>query len=139
MPDDHLHGHDAYQIAKGIQFLHTGIVPGIYSNNLKITDILMDQNLVAKISSYNLPVLAESAGKVGHGTSALPKDPIIATDDATRRSIADPAVQTSCSDQSLKKMMEMCVRCPLKDPAERPSVEDVLWNLQFAAQVQDAW
>ncbi|XVF06657.1 hypothetical protein REPUB_Repub06bG0069100 [Reevesia pubescens] len=174
----------AIGIAKGIQFLHTGIVPGVYSNKLKITDILMDQNLVAKISSYNLPLLAESAGKVGHGTSALPKDPsnsarvsyedkvdvydfgvillemilgkpsksrnevqilknqlqaIIATDDATRRSIADPAVQTSCSDQSLKTMMEICVRCLVKDPAERPSVEDVLWNLQFAAQVQDAW
>ncbi|XWS42716.1 hypothetical protein CRYUN_Cryun16bG0037900 [Craigia yunnanensis] len=174
----------AIGIAKGIQILHTGIVPGVYSNYLKITDILMDQNLVAKISSYNLPLLAESARKVGHGTSALPKDPsnsarvsyedkvdvydfgvillemilgrpsksrnevqilknqlqaIIATDDATRRSIADPAVQTSCSDQSLKTMMEICVRCLLKDPGERPSVEDVLWNLQFAAQVQDAW
>ncbi|XVF42603.1 hypothetical protein PTKIN_Ptkin01aG0377300 [Pterospermum kingtungense] len=173
----------AIGIAKGIQFLHTGIVPGVYSNNLKITDILMDQNLVAKISSYNLPLLTESAGKVGHGTSALPKDPsnssrvsyedkvdvydfgvillemilgrpsksrnevqilrnqlqaIIATDDATRRSIADPAVQTSSSDQSLKTMMEVCVRCLLKNPEERPSVEDVLWNLQFAAQVQDA-
>ncbi|OMO67870.1 hypothetical protein CCACVL1_20243 [Corchorus capsularis] len=171
-------------IAKGIQFLHTGIMPGVYSNNLKITDILLDQNLVAKISSYNLPLLAESGGKVGHGTFALPKDPsnstrvtyedkvdiydfgvillemimgrplktrkevqiftnqlqaILGTDDATRRSITDPAVQNSCSDQSLKTMMEVCGRCMQKDPAERPSVEDVLWNLQFAAQVQDAW
>ncbi|KAK6232762.1 hypothetical protein SCA6_002835 [Theobroma cacao] len=174
----------AIGIAKGIQFLHTGIVPGVYSNKLKITDILLDQNLIAKISSYNLPLLAESAGKVGHGTFALPKDPsnsarvsydykvdvydfgvillemilgrplktknevqilknqlqaILATDDVTRRSVADPAVQKSCSDQSLKTMMEICVRCLLKDPTERPSVEDVLWNLQFAAQVQDAW
>ncbi|XVF56818.1 hypothetical protein PTKIN_Ptkin06aG0150900 [Pterospermum kingtungense] len=174
----------AIGIAKGIQFLHTGIMPGVYSNNLKITDILMDQNLVAKISSYNLPLVSESAGKVGHRTSALPKDPsnsarvsyedkgdvydfgvillemilgrpsksrneaqvrknqlqaIMATDDETRRLIADPAVQTSCSDQSLKTMMEICVRCLQKDPAERPSVEDILWNLQFAAQVQDAW
>ncbi|KAK8591387.1 hypothetical protein V6N13_031433 [Hibiscus sabdariffa] len=144
----------AIGIAKGIQFLHTGIVPGVYSNNLKITDVLMDQNLVAKISSYNLPLLAESAGKVGHKTSAPPKDPsnssrvnyedkvdvydfgvillemilgrpsksrneaqilknqlqvVVATDDATRRSVADPAVQTSCSDQSLKTMMEICI------------------------------
>ncbi|TYH35596.1 hypothetical protein ES332_D13G203500v1 [Gossypium tomentosum] len=174
----------AIGITKGIQFLHTGIIPGVYSNNLKITDVLMDQNLVAKISSYNLPLLAESAGKVDHRTSALPKDSssrtrasyedkadvydfgvillemilgrpskakseveilknqlqaVVATDDATRRSIADPAVQTSCSDQSLKTMMEICVRCLLKDPAERPSVEDVMWNLQFAAQVQVAW
>ncbi|XP_038998389.1 probable inactive leucine-rich repeat receptor-like protein kinase At3g03770 isoform X2 [Hibiscus syriacus] len=173
----------AIGIAKGIQFLHTGIVPGVYSNNLKITDVLMDQNLVAKISRYNLPLLAESAGKVGDRTSALPKDlsnssrvnyedkvdvydfgvillemimgrpsksrnevqilknqlqAVVATDDATR-SIADPAVQTSCSDQSLKTMMEICVRCLLMDPTERPSIEDVLWNLQFAAQVQGAW
>ncbi|KAE8710331.1 putative inactive leucine-rich repeat receptor-like protein kinase [Hibiscus syriacus] len=176
----------AIGIAKG-PILHTGIVPGVYSNNLKITDVLMDQNLVVKISRYNLPLLAESAGKVGDRTSALPKDlsnssrvnyedkvdvydfgvillemimgrpsnpgmkfrfskisvssgytylqAVVATDDATR-SIADPAVQTSCSDQSLKTMMEICVRCLLMDPTERPSIEDVLWNLQFAAQVQ---
>ncbi|XVE62506.1 hypothetical protein DITRI_Ditri06bG0123200 [Diplodiscus trichospermus] len=174
----------AIGIAKGIQFLHTGIVPGVYSNNLKITDILMDQNLVSKISSYNLPLLAESAGKVGQATSSVPKDPsssarvcyedktdvydfgvillemilgrpsksrnevqilrnrlqaIVATDDATRRRTVDPAIRTSCSDQSLQTMMEICIRCLLKDPAERPSVEDVLWNLQFAAQVQEAW
>lgn len=51
-------------IAKGIQFLHTGIVPGLFSNNIKITDILVDQNLVAKISSYNLPLLSDHMGKV---------------------------------------------------------------------------
>lgn len=47
----------AIGIANGIQFLQTGIIPGVYSNELKITDILLDQNLVAKISSYNLPLL----------------------------------------------------------------------------------
>ena len=54
----------AIGVAKGIQFLHTGIVPGVYSNNLKITDVLLDQNLVAKISSYNLPLLVENGGMV---------------------------------------------------------------------------
>lgn len=54
----------AIGVAKGIQFLHTGIVPGLYSNNLKMTDILVDLNLVTKISSYSLPLLAEEEGKV---------------------------------------------------------------------------
>lgn len=50
----------AIGIAKGIQFLHTGIVPGIFSNQLKITDVLLDQNFHVKISKYNLPLLIEN-------------------------------------------------------------------------------
>ena len=48
----------AIGVAKGIEFLHTGLVPGVFSNNIKITDVLLDQNFVAKISSYNLPLLS---------------------------------------------------------------------------------
>jgi hypothetical protein len=44
-------------VAKGIQFLHGGIIPGLFGNNLKISNVLLDQNLVAKISSYNLPII----------------------------------------------------------------------------------
>lgn len=55
----------AIGVVKGIQFLHTGIVPGLFSNNLKITDVLLDHNLHVKISSYNLPLLAESREQVG--------------------------------------------------------------------------
>lgn len=63
----------------------------------------------------------------------------IATDDMARRSIVDPAVHKECSDESLKTVMEICVRCLSEDPTDRPSVEDVLWNLQFASQVQNSW
>ncbi|XP_015970884.1 probable inactive leucine-rich repeat receptor-like protein kinase At3g03770 [Arachis duranensis] len=171
-------------IAKGVQFLHTGIVPGVYSNNINAEDVLLDQNLVAKICSYNLPLLS-NIGKIQHGSSSsgsknssmkksvnyedksdiydlgvillelilgraikLSKDAdafkellqaTIVADEEARRSIIDPAIRKECLDQSLKTMMEICVRCLAKEPAERPSIEDVLWNLQFAAQVQDAW
>ncbi|KAK7271102.1 hypothetical protein RJT34_26726 [Clitoria ternatea] len=173
----------AIGVAKGIQFLHTGIVPGVYANNLKITDVLLDQNFVAKISSYTLPLLSNK-GKAGQGnpssgfrSPSLKKSvkcedksdiydfgvillelilgrtvksrnvdtlrdllqTSIAADGEARRSIIDPAVHKACLDQSLKTMMEISVRCLVKEPAERPSAEDVLWNLQFAAQVQDAW
>ncbi|KAI4348483.1 hypothetical protein L6164_009204 [Bauhinia variegata] len=174
----------AIGVAKGIQFLHTGIVPGVYSNNLQVTDVLLDQNLVAKISNYNLP-LSSNMRKVKHKISSsgskstssnksvkledksdmydfgvilleiilgrtiksrndvdalrdLLQASIVAGDEA-RRSIADAAVSKACLDQSLKTMMEICVRCLVREPADRPSIEDILWNLQFAAQVHDAW
>ncbi|XP_061371673.1 probable inactive leucine-rich repeat receptor-like protein kinase At3g03770 [Gastrolobium bilobum] len=173
----------AIGIAKGIQFLHRGIVPGAYSNNLKITDVLLDQNFVAKISSYNLPLLS-NMGKVSQGNplsgfkspsvnkSVKNEDKAdiydfgvillelilgrtiksrnvntlkdllqesITADEEARRSIIDSAVSKACLDQSLRTMMEICVRCLVKEPEDRPSLEDILWNLQFAAQVQDAW
>ncbi|CAA2938147.1 probable inactive leucine-rich repeat receptor kinase At3g03770 [Olea europaea subsp. europaea] len=171
----------AIGVAKGIQFLHTGIVPGLFSNNFKITDILLDQNLAAKISSYNLPLLAEyvrkdhlqnvlsgsndfKSARVRHQDkfdiydfgvilleiiSGKPinlrnevevlKDQLLASitaDDAS--SVVDRVINGSCSNESLKTMMEICYRCLHKDPVDRPSIEDVLWNLQFASQVQDA-
>ncbi|CAN1246100.1 Probable inactive leucine-rich repeat receptor-like protein kinase At3g03770 [Linum grandiflorum] len=54
----------AIGVAKGMQFLHTGIVPGVCGNNLKITDVQLDQNLVSEISSYNLPLLADLSGQL---------------------------------------------------------------------------
>lgn len=56
-----------------------------------------------------------------------------------RRSFADQEVSKGCSDESLRTIMQICLRCLAKEAVQRPSVEDVLWNLQFAAQVQDDW
>ncbi|CAM0947517.1 unnamed protein product [Alopecurus aequalis] len=50
----------AIGVAKGIQFLHGGIIPGLFGNNLRINNILLDQNHVAKIGSYNIPILEEA-------------------------------------------------------------------------------
>ncbi|CAN1246105.1 Probable inactive leucine-rich repeat receptor-like protein kinase At3g03770 [Linum grandiflorum] len=61
----------AIGVAKGMQFLHTGIVPGVCGNNLKITDVQLDQNLVSEISSYNLPLLADLSGQVKAATFLL--------------------------------------------------------------------
>ncbi|KAL7120235.1 hypothetical protein ACP275_02G110400 [Erythranthe tilingii] len=171
-------------IAKGIQFLHNGIIPGIYSNRLKITDILLDHNLLVKISKYNVPLLTEnrnsnemqillrgSKEKFGSMLSCEEKNDIydfgvilleiivgrtiissndinvskdilsvsLAADSIARQSIIDPAVHKECSDDSLKTLIELCIRCLSNEPSERPSIEDVIWNLQFAAQVQDTW
>lgn len=63
----------------------------------------------------------------------------LTADEIARRNIIDPAVQKECSDGSLRTLMELCIRCLSDEPSQRPSVEDLIWNLQFAAQVQDPW
>lgn len=173
----------AIGVAKGIQFLHAGIMPGLFANDLKITNVLLDHNLVTKISSYNLPVLAEIKTEIASGASFAAKDHIkrtmreekidiydfgvilleiisgrpitshsdakllkhqlqesIAADGSARRgSIVDPVVSKTCCSESLQTVIEICFRCLFEEAAVRPSVEDVLWNLHFATQVQDAW
>nr|XP_043613382.1 probable inactive leucine-rich repeat receptor-like protein kinase At3g03770 [Erigeron canadensis] len=174
----------AIGIVKGIQFLHTGIIPRFISSNLKITDILLDQNCVAKLSCYDQPLLdqnikedgvqsyfnrskepnrarvskPEKADVYDFGVILLeliigrplctPKEiesvkeqfqTRMAADDGAIKYIVDPEIRNTCACQSLKTMAEICSSCLVNDPAERPSVEDMLWNLQFAAQVQDAW
>ncbi|KAG2545325.1 hypothetical protein PVAP13_9KG424493 [Panicum virgatum] len=170
----------AIGIAKGIQFLHGGIIPGIVGNDLRIINILLDQNHVAKIGSYNIPILAETMKSEGGAGNKFQTDSPMYSDKADifdfgvillevvsgktitsmyevdilkellawaiadedrvrRRSFADPSVSKGCSDESLRTVMEICQRCLAKEPAQRPSVEDVIWNLQFAAQVQDDW
>ncbi|XP_076903797.1 putative inactive leucine-rich repeat receptor-like protein kinase At3g03770 [Bidens hawaiensis] len=53
-----------------------------------------------------------------------------------RQRIVDPAVLTTCSQESLSIVISITNKCISIDPANRPSFEDVLWNLQYAAQVQ---
>ena len=42
--------------AKGIHFLHFGLVPGIFDNNISTTNVLLDQNLVPKLSDFGLSI-----------------------------------------------------------------------------------
>ncbi|KAK9061675.1 hypothetical protein SSX86_018858 [Deinandra increscens subsp. villosa] len=53
-----------------------------------------------------------------------------------RQRIVDPAVLTTCSQESLSIVISITNKCISIEPANRPSFEDVLWNLQYAAQVQ---
>ncbi|AES96663.1 inactive LRR receptor-like kinase plant-like protein, putative [Medicago truncatula] len=39
----------------------------------------------------------------------------ITEDDEARRSIIDPSIRNACLDQSLKTMMETCVRCLVEE------------------------
>lgn len=50
-------------IAKAVHFLHTGVIPGFYNNQLKSHNILLDEYLVAKVSDYGLSIITEEIHK----------------------------------------------------------------------------
>ncbi|GAV64296.1 LRR_1 domain-containing protein/Pkinase_Tyr domain-containing protein/LRR_8 domain-containing protein [Cephalotus follicularis] len=52
-----------------------------------------------------------------------------------RRQIVDPVVLTTCSQESLSIVVSITSKCICPELSSRPSFEDVLWNLQYAAQV----
>ncbi|RZC79881.1 hypothetical protein C5167_042458 [Papaver somniferum] len=170
-------------VARGIQFLHTGVTPGIFGNNLKIENILLDENLTAKISTYFLPIPfvvgSESPFKglesserldgavdgekddvyrlgvilmeVITGKSSTSQDEVeaqrlqledaltTASSQLLLREVADPSLRGTYSFGSLKTTVEITVKCLSKDPSQRPSIEDVLWHLQYSVQVQEGW
>ncbi|KVI06170.1 probable inactive leucine-rich repeat receptor-like protein kinase At3g03770 isoform X2 [Cynara cardunculus var. scolymus] len=53
-----------------------------------------------------------------------------------RKKVVDPVVLASCSQESLSVIISITKKCFCGDSWDRPSFEDVLWHLQYAAQVQ---
>ncbi|PKA64498.1 putative LRR receptor-like serine/threonine-protein kinase [Apostasia shenzhenica] len=55
------------------------------------------------------------------------------------RLMADPAIRNTYAHESVKRAVELALNCASENPMERPSIDDVLWNLQYCAQIQDGW
>ncbi|KAL6839408.1 hypothetical protein ACP4OV_030678 [Aristida adscensionis] len=62
------------------------------------------------------------------------------TEDPERlKDYADPAIRGTFAVDSLSTVVEIALNCTASDPSNRPSMDDVLWNLQYSMQVQDGW
>ncbi|KAH6799223.1 Leucine-rich repeat protein kinase family protein [Perilla frutescens var. frutescens] len=159
-------------IAKAVHFLHTGIIPGFYSNRLKANNILLNEHRIGKLSDYGLSIVAQEIDKdkeeggglrswqtknleddiysfgfilleslIGPSVHARKESFLLnemvslGNPDGQRR-IVDPTVLASCSQESLSIVISLTINCISPESSTRPSFEDVLWNLQYAAQVQ---
>lgn len=49
--------------------------------------------------------------------------------------LIDRDIVGTCGAESLATVLEIAGKCMVDDPTRRPSMEDVLWNLQYALQV----
>ncbi|KAL2347013.1 hypothetical protein Fmac_001013 [Flemingia macrophylla] len=52
------------------------------------------------------------------------------------RQTVDPVVQATCSKESLFVVISITNKCISTESWSRPSIEDVLWNLRYASQIQ---
>lgn len=55
------------------------------------------------------------------------------------RGVIDPSIRGTFADESMKTTVEFAINSLSKDSTKRPSIEDVLWNLQYSIQVQEGW
>lgn len=52
------------EIAKAVHFLHTGVMPGSFNNQLKTNNILLDEHKIAKLSDYGVSAIIEENEKL---------------------------------------------------------------------------
>ncbi|XP_078434763.1 leucine-rich repeat protein kinase family protein isoform X2 [Wolffia australiana] len=87
------------------------------------------------VFSLGLIILETLAGPLQEG-----KDPSVLADEMGRlefrETMIDPSAIGGAAEESLSLVISMAQKCVSLDSSLRPSVEDVLWNLQYAAQVQ---
>ncbi|CAM6072097.1 unnamed protein product, partial [Sphagnum tenellum] len=142
---------------RGIHHLHTCVVPPVFDNNLKSTNILLGESMDAQVSDYGIlghlssfAVNNDKQDIYNYGLilleMVLGRPPTIKNPFPQKRSelarpsmeLIDKGIVGMCGAESLATVLEIAGKCMLDNPAKRPSMEDVLWNLQYAAQVHNS-
>ncbi|KAG6426818.1 hypothetical protein SASPL_111052 [Salvia splendens] len=114
------------------------------SSDQGINEFQTEIEMLSRLRHRHLVSLIGFCEDNGEMILVLPKEQVSLADWALRcarngtlEDIIDPQLQGKVGQESLKKFMVTAEKCLADHGTDRPSMGDVLWNLEFALQVHE--